>query len=162
MAESYRCGDSQHTVELRLRAGEFSGEVDGKPVEGFLAELEPGLLEVDAGAGAVQVHFVQDGRRIWVHCHGQAWELERVATARQGEPEAASDQLLSPITGKLVELRVSAGDSVAKGDTLAVLEAMKMEHRLRAPRDGTIAQVTATAPGGQVRERELVVELVAE
>ena len=162
MAESYRCGDSQHTVELRLRAGEFSGEVDGKPVEGFLAELEPGLLEVDAGAGAVQVHFVQDGRRIWVHCHGQAWELERVATARQGKPEAASDQLLSPITGKLVELRVSAGDSVAKGDTLAVLEAMKMEHRLRAPRDGTIAQVTATAPGGQVRERELVVELVAE
>jgi len=162
MAESYRCGDSQHTVELRLRAGEFSGEVDGKPVEGFLAELEPGLLEVDAGAGAVQVHFVQDGRRIWVHCHGQAWELERVATARQGEPEAASDQLLSPITGKLIELRVSAGDSVAKGDTLAVLEAMKMEHRLRAPRDGTIAQVTATAPGGQVRERELVVELVAE
>ena len=162
MAESYRCGDSQHTVELRLRAGELSGEVDGEPVEGFLAELAPGLLEVDAGAGAVQVHFVQDGRRIWVHCHGQAWELERVATARQGEPEAASDQLLSPITGKLVELRVSAGDSVAKGDTLAVLEAMKMEHRLRAPRDGTIAQVTATAPGGQVRERELVVELVAE
>ena len=162
MAESYRCGDSQHTVELRLRAGELSGEVDGEPVEGFLAELAPGLLEIDAGAGAVQVHFVQDGRRIWVHCHGQAWELERVATARQGEPEAASDQLLSPITGKLVELRVSAGDSVAKGDTLAVLEAMKMEHRLRAPRDGTIAQVTATAPGGQVRERELVVELVAE
>ena len=162
MAESYRCGDSQHTVELRLRAGELSGEVDGEPVEGFLAELAPGLLEIDAGAGAVQVHFVQDGRRIWVHCHGQAWELERVATARQGEPEAASDQLLSPITGKVVELRVSAGDPVVKGDTLAVLEAMKMEHRLRAPRDGTIAQVTATAPGGQVRERELVVELVAE
>ena len=161
MAESYRCGDSQHTVELRLRAGELSGEVDGEPVEGFLAELEPGLLEVDAGAGAVQVHFVQDGRRIWVHCHGQAWELERVATARQGEPEAASDQLLSPITGKLVELRVSAGDSVAKGDTLAVLEAMKMEHRLRAPRDGIIAQVASTEPGGQVRERELVVEMEA-
>nr|AIF06219.1 hypothetical protein [uncultured marine group II/III euryarchaeote KM3_190_A12]AIF07589.1 hypothetical protein [uncultured marine group II/III euryarchaeote KM3_205_C10] len=36
-----------------------------------------------------------------------------------------------------------------------------MEHRLRAPRDGTIAQVTATAPGGQMRERELVVELEA-
>ena len=161
MAESYRCGDSQHTVELRLRAGEFSGEVDGKPVEGFLAELEPGLLEVDAGAGAVQVHFVQDGRRIWVHCHGQAWELERVAIARQSEPEAASDQLLSPITGKLVELRVSAGDPVVKGDTLAVLEAMKMEHRLRAPRDGIIAQVTSTEPGGQVRERELVVEMEA-
>jgi geranyl-CoA carboxylase alpha subunit len=161
MIESYRCGDSQHTVELRLRAGEFSGEVNGEPVEGFLAELEPGLLEVDTGAGTVQVHFVQDGRRIWVHCRGQAWAFEQVATVRQGEPEAASDQLLSPITGKLVELRVSVGDSVVKGDTLAVLEAMKMEHRLHAPRDGIIAQITSTEPGGQVRERELVVELEA-
>ncbi len=159
MIESYRCGDSQHTVELRLRADEFSGEVDSESVEGFLAELEPGLLEVDTGAGTVQVHFVQDGRRIWVHCHGQTWAFERIATMRQGEPEAASDQLLSPITGKLVELRVSAGDSVVKGDTLAVLEAMKMEHRLHAPRDGIIAQTTSTKPGGQVRERELVVEL---
>ena len=162
MAENFHCGDSQHAVELRLRAGEFSGEVDGEPVEGHLEHLGKGLYEIDAGSGAVQVHVVRDGRRTWVHCRGQAWELERVAATRSGEPEGPSDQLLSPITGKLVELRVAAGDSVAKGDTLAVLEAMKMEHRLRAPRDGTIAQVTATAPGGQVRERELVVELVAE
>ncbi len=161
MVESYRCGDSQHTVKLRFRAGEFSGEVDGEPVEGFLAELESGLLEVDIGAGNVQVHFVQDGRRTWVHCRGQSWAFERVATVQQGVPETASDQLLSPITGKLVELRVSAGDSVVKGDTLAVLEAMKMEHRLRAPRDGLIAQITSTEPGGQVRERELLVELEA-
>mgnify|MGYP001122383099 CR=1 FL=1 len=62
----------------------------------------------------------------------------------------------------LFRSRVAAGDSVAKGDTLAIMEAMKMEHRLSAPRDGTVAHVTVTAPGGQVRERELVVELEAE
>jgi len=38
---------------------------------------------------------------------------------------------------------------------------MKMEHRLHAPRDGVIAQITSTEPGGQVRERELLVELEA-
>ncbi len=162
MSQTFRCGDSQHTVALKLRGDEFSGEVDGEPVEGHLEQFGEGLYEIDAGSGAVQVHVVRDGRRTWVHCRGQAWELERVAATRSGEPEAASDQLLSPITGKLVELRVAAGDSVAKGDTLAIMEAMKMEHRLRAPRDGAVTQVTATAPGGQVRERELVVELEAE
>ncbi|MDP6364372.1 MAG: biotin/lipoyl-containing protein [Candidatus Poseidoniia archaeon] len=161
MSQTFRCGDSQYAVALRQRGDEFAGEVDGEPVEGHLEQLEEGLYEVDAGAGVVRVHVVRDGRRTWVHCQGQAWELEHIAAARSGEPEAASDLLLSPITGKLVELRVSAGDSVTQGDTLAVLEAMKMEHRLRAPRGGTVAQVTATAPGGQVRERELVIELEA-
>lgn len=161
MSQTFRCGDSQHTVAVRRRGDDFSGEVDGEAVEGHLELLDDELYEIDTGSGGVQVHVVRDGRRLWVHCRGQAWELERVAATRAGEQEAASDQLLSPITGKLVELRVAAGDSVAKGDTLAVLEAMKMEHRLRAPRDGTVAQVTATAPGGQLRERELVVELEA-
>ena len=113
MSQTFRCGDSQHTVALKLRGDEFSGEVDGEPTEGHLEQLEEGLYEIDAGSGAVQVHVVRDGRRTWVHCRGQAWELERVAATRSGEPEAASDQLLSPITGKLVELRVAAGDSVA-------------------------------------------------
>jgi len=57
----------------------------------------------------------------------------------------------APMHGKLVALFVKAGDTVSKGQKLAIVEAMKMEHALAAPRDGTVASVTAEA-GAQVEE----------
>ena len=49
----------------------------------------------------------------------------------------------APMPGKVLEVKVSAGDEVAAGDALLVLEAMKMENVLRAPRDGKIERVDA-------------------
>ncbi|MAT34564.1 MAG: carbamoyl-phosphate synthase subunit L, partial [Ponticaulis sp.] len=63
--------------------------------------------------------------------------------------------------GKLLAIRVKAGDSVTKDQPLAVMEAMKMEHTLSAPRDGEIAEV-ADLVGAQVAEGELLVRLVPE
>ena len=51
--------------------------------------------------------------------------------------------------GKVLELRVGEGDVVRKGDTLVVLEAMKMEHPMRAPTDGRVAEIRV-AVGDQV------------
>ena len=60
--------------------------------------------------------------------------------------------------GRVLDVLVAAGDSVQKGDTLVLLEAMKMELRIQAPADGQIARVLCTA--GQVVERgQLLVEL---
>ena len=64
----------------------------------------------------------------------------------------------SPMHGKLIALMVQAGDTVAKGQKLAIVEAMKMEHALVAPRDGTIAEVMGTV-GAQVSEGARIVVL---
>lgn len=64
----------------------------------------------------------------------------------------------APMHGKLIALFVSAGDAVAKGQRLAIVEAMKMEHVLTAPRDGTVSEV-AGVPGAQVAEGAKVVVL---
>ena len=53
--------------------------------------------------------------------------------------------------GKLVALFVAVGDAVAKGQRLAIVEAMKMEHLLTAPRDGVVQEVSGE-PGGQVAQ----------
>jgi propionyl-CoA carboxylase alpha chain/3-methylcrotonyl-CoA carboxylase alpha subunit len=60
--------------------------------------------------------------------------------------------------GKVVSVSVKAGDTVKKGQTLLVLEAMKMEHALAAPFDGVVAELTAVA-GGQVSEGVVLVRL---
>jgi 3-methylcrotonyl-CoA carboxylase alpha subunit len=64
----------------------------------------------------------------------------------------AGGVLAAPMHGKLLAIAVAKGDVVHKGQRLAILEAMKMEHALVAPFDGTVADVLA-APGNQVAER---------
>ena len=63
--------------------------------------------------------------------------------------------------GKVTAVDVSQGDKVAKGQRLLTLEAMKMEHALTAPFEGTVAELSATA-GAQVSEGTLLVRVEPE
>ena len=63
--------------------------------------------------------------------------------------------------GKVIDLRVQAGDSVEAGETLLILEAMKMEFQLSTPVPGTVKNVSVKA-GDQVKARQLLVELEPE
>jgi 3-methylcrotonyl-CoA carboxylase alpha subunit len=105
------------------------------------------VVEDDAG-----VLVLSDGRQIAVREHDPfAVDLEHLD---------AGDSVKSPMHGKLIQLLVAAGDPVVKGQRLAVVEAMKMEHALVAPRDGEVAEVSGE-PGGQVAEGARLVTLKA-
>ena len=73
----------------------------------------------------------------------------------------AGGAVKAPMPGKVLSVPVKAGDSVKKGQTLAVLEAMKMEHALSAPRDGVVESVDA-AEGDQVGDGAILVTLTDE
>ena len=71
--------------------------------------------------------------------------------AHAGDQAAEGGGLAAPMPGKVVSFSVKAGDIVTKGQTLAVMEAMKMEHTIAAPADGTVEELLF-APGDQVAE----------
>ncbi|SMP02963.1 acetyl/propionyl/methylcrotonyl-CoA carboxylase subunit alpha [Shimia sagamensis] len=71
---------------------------------------------------------------------------------------ASTGALTAPMPGLLVALNISAGDSVTKGDTLAVLEAMKMQHQLSAPADGIVVDLHAEA-GQQLTKGALILTM---
>jgi 3-methylcrotonyl-CoA carboxylase alpha subunit len=73
----------------------------------------------------------------------------------------AGDAVRAPINGKVARIFVKAGDAVAKGDRLAVVEAMKMEHVLAAARDGIVASL-AVGEGQQVNQGALIMSLEEE
>ncbi|MEM7662999.1 MAG: biotin carboxylase N-terminal domain-containing protein [Pseudomonadota bacterium] len=79
----------------------------------------------------------------------------------EAEALAGGDQIAAPMPGKLVSVSVSVGDKVSKGDAVAVMEAMKMEHTLSAPRDGVIESVSASS-GDQLVEGAVIAALVEE
>ena len=71
--------------------------------------------------------------------------------AHAGDQQSEAGRLTAPMPGKVLSFAVRNGDKVTKGQTLAVMEAMKMEHTIAAPADGTVAELLF-APGDQVAE----------
>ena len=99
--------------------------------------------------------------RFAVTAAGDSFLIEVPTYQADAEAAAGGDAVLAPMPGKLIALNAKAGASVARGDVLAVMEAMKMEHALEAPRDGVVETVSA-AVGDQVAEGDVLVALVAE
>ncbi|OZA56567.1 MAG: 3-methylcrotonyl-CoA carboxylase [Acidovorax sp. 17-64-282] len=79
--------------------------------------------------------------------------------AHSGEAAAEGGRLTAPMPGKVVSFAVKAGDAVTKGQPLAVMEAMKMEHTIAAPADGVVQELLY-APGDQVTEGAELLKLV--
>ncbi len=118
------------------------------------------VLADAAGGGAPRSVLLTDEDEIVVFEAGGAFAFSLHPPAADG-PDAASDGgVRSPMPGKVTQLSAKAGDSVTKGQPLLVLEAMKMEHALTAPFDGTVETVSV-ALGAQVSEGAVLVKLKA-
>ena len=83
-----------------------------------------------------------------------AGEVKTTAKAEAPAPKApaaagAGEKITAPMPGNILSVNVSAGQTVKSGEVLMILEAMKMENEIMAPRDGTVAQVV-TAKGAKV------------
>jgi len=92
--------------------------------------------------------------------HGSLALQEIDPIAHAGEGTFESGRLTAPMPGKVVAFLAQAGDSVKAGQPLAVMEAMKMEHTIAAPRDGTVAELLY-AVGDQVAEGGELLRLAA-
>jgi biotin carboxyl carrier protein len=104
------------------------------------AEAGDGSLTL-AGARTRRAWAVESGGTRWVFLDGQVFTFE---TARSGRRKAASQHglLMSPMPATVRKVLVAAGDTVATGDVLLLLEAMKMELPIRATSNGRVAAVT--------------------
>ena len=135
----------------------LSVEVDGASV---------GDVELIAEAPAGVVVSVDGVRATYaVTSHGDTWFVDgpdggATLTERPRFPgieeEGISGSLLAPMPGKVVKVQASVGATVAKGEVLVVVEAMKMEHSVRSPSDGTVVEVRV-AEGDQVDADEVMV-----
>ncbi|MES1977153.1 MAG: acetyl/propionyl/methylcrotonyl-CoA carboxylase subunit alpha [Pseudomonadota bacterium] len=165
---SRRDGWRSHGVNVRR----FEFEFHGKPAKAELTYLHDGALRLAVGdvsgllvfvktAQGVDVQFA--GRRMTatVYRQGEVAHVfapvgatqitvaDMLAHAGQGPTEGG--RLTAPMPGKVVSFGVKAGDKVSKGQPLAVMEAMKMEHTIAAPADGVVEELLY-APGDQVAE----------
>lgn len=119
--------------------------------------LADGRFRVEDGERVLIADAVRDGTTAWIWIDGHLFEIAPVSTSRSRA--AHGDEALMPqMSAKVIRVLVTAGQTVALGDTLVVLEAMKMELPIRAPRAGVITSVRC-AEGDLVQPGTPVVEM---
>jgi 3-methylcrotonyl-CoA carboxylase alpha subunit/geranyl-CoA carboxylase alpha subunit len=104
-------------------------------------------LRLDANRWQVQV----DGTELWLD------EVSFEPAVQEGQA-AGVTEVRAPFNGRLIGLPVAAGQAVRRGDTLAVIESMKLEHALAAPRDGVV-QAIAVECGQQLATSQILMRL---
>ena len=122
---------------------------------GFEIDARPNRIWVDGKLA----HAVKVGDDWWVHLNGAIHIVSIDEQGASGTGEA--DGMIAPMPGKVLEILCEEGDIVEEGQTLIVMEAMKMEHRITAPRDGKGENVHV-AIGDQVEKEQLLVSLEDE
>ena len=127
--------------------------VDGVTVDVEVVEAEPGLFLLRQGAEQVAARVDGNGKltvairragKDPVVLGAEVADARRTKIAvpkREGGDAAAAVTVRSPIPGRVVKVLVKAGDRVGAGQTVVVLEAMKMENELKAPRAGGVLEV---------------------
>jgi acetyl-CoA/propionyl-CoA carboxylase biotin carboxyl carrier protein len=117
----------------------------------YRVEVNSGTVLVDGAAVEVpeRAIAVANGETRWVFMDGEVWEFDVQSPERTRKRAAHHGTLTSPMPATVRKIAVAPGAAVKKGDTLLVLEAMKMELPVRAPSDGVVASISC-------REGELV------
>ena len=146
-----------HDGALRLTVGEGAEAVTGPLV---FAPTERGIDLQYAGQRTLAAVYAQ-GETDHVFTPQGATQIVAIdLLAHAGEDQDEGGRLTAPMPGKVVSFAVQAGDKVSKGQALAVMEAMKMEHTIAAPADGVVAELLY-APGDQVTEGAELLKLTA-
>ena len=168
MKSLWRDGERMREVELHpLGPGRWRVRVDESEFELVSETMPDGKLRLVGESGVTVAEVTPEGTRRFVRLGVLDFVLERAgAPAAGGSGRARAiagghdGGLTAPMPGVITKVMVVVGDEVAKGQPLVALEAMKMEHLIRAPHAGVVKRVAAS-PGSMVQAGTELVEVEA-
>jgi len=155
----WRDGARLREVDLEpIAPGRWRVRVDDAGFELACETMPDGKLRLSGNGGVTVAEVTPAGNRRFVRLGALDFVLEREAGARRRAAAAHDGGLDAPMPGVVTKVMVVVGDDVARGQPLVALEAMKMEHLIRAPRSGRVKRVDAS-PGQMVQAGAALVEL---
>ncbi len=171
LTNGWRMNDANHFDLLFEIGGEevTVGVVQGR--DGYAFDTGSGLVAAEGrlagndvlvariGGRQVRASIAATGDTLTLFVRGVAQRLTLVDPARTDDASAAlTGGLTAPMPGKVIAVEVGVGDRVDAGDALMVMEAMKMEHTIRAPEAGTVDEIFFAA-GDQVEDGAVLLAL---
>jgi len=156
-------GGERRDVEVHARGNRrFQVHLDGGARDYQLIDVAAGAITYDCAGHRARAVVAEGKKGLTVFLGGHAYPVGLPdALSADEEAGGAGDQLIAPMPGLVKVLTARAGDAVSKDQPLVILEAMKMEHTLKAPRDGVIGEVLVSE-GEQVTDGTILLALAEE
>jgi biotin carboxyl carrier protein len=122
--------------------------IDGRPVEADAVRISPSAFSILLGGRSLEVTLEETvGGGLLLRANGREFQVEinDPRSWRRGRHAGIElegrQQMLAPMPGKIVRVLVAAGQQVTAGQGLLVIEAMKMQNEIRAPKSGTVEKL---------------------
>jgi acetyl/propionyl-CoA carboxylase alpha subunit len=147
MHHAFKIGDEEHELWLSRGRDGYVLHLGDRLIPVAFKREDDGRCFVTTGDATTPVVVAVRGDDVFVHLDGETHQLSyrhpmvRLAAAGQ---TSADDVIRAPMPGSLVSLRVEEGDEVSRGDPLLVMESMKMETTIAAPRDAVVEAIHVT------------------
>jgi 3-methylcrotonyl-CoA carboxylase alpha subunit len=141
MHHAFKIGEAEYNLELSRTGNGYRLHLAENNVPVNLHVGDDGFAILNVAGCSEPVLIATRGDEVFIHLGGAAYHLryehplQRLAAQSHG---AAGDQIRAPMPGSLVAVHVQAGQAVVRGETLLVMESMKMETSIVAPRDGVV------------------------
>jgi len=154
---TFRHRDADIEVAYRgERDGSFTVDAEGATSRAVVHHCGDDMIDVELDGRRVAATVHRHDGRWWVHLSGGDLTLDELPQFPEPEAEVVVGGLTAQMPGKVLATYCAIGDRVDEGQTLVLLEAMKMEHQIVAPFAGTVTDLTV-APGDQVGTGHMLV-----
>ena len=154
-------GDKTLELLVRRAGNHVTVTLGEEQYELDLESMGDGLLCIIDNGVRQRCQYHRQGDHLYLQAFGQALAVRDVThQPASGAAASGSGRIKATMDGAIIDVLVQAGQAVKQGDTLVILEAMKMEHPVKADRDGTVGEILATK-GDQVKRSQLLVEITA-
>jgi geranyl-CoA carboxylase alpha subunit len=156
-------GDAREVLVVPLNAGEYEVSVDADGHHLVVTDIDENAMTLEVDGLSHRYHFHSEApATLYLASHSLSMMLaDSTRIPPEAEEAAGGGTITAPMHGQLLSIDVAAGDAVTKGQRIAVLEAMKMQHELIAPGDGAVVDVMAMA-GKQIGAGDLIMMLELE
>jgi geranyl-CoA carboxylase alpha subunit len=162
--KSYDVGeDAREVLVVPLNAGEYEVSVGDNSHHLVVTDIEDHTMTLEIDGLSQRYHY-QSEPPATLYLASDSLSMMLADNTRippEAEEAAGGGTITAPMHGQLLSIDVATGDAVTKGQRIAVLEAMKMQHELIAPGDGAVVDVVAVA-GKQIGAGDLIMMLELE
>ncbi len=153
--------DKKYSVKIEKSGDLYRAVINNTTYEIVDFVIQNNIILFNINNKFYTMYFAEDKDKTYVAVDAEFYvlELDRgVASRVQGPAVQKGDGVSSPMPGLIVKIPVAVGDKVEEGMTLAIVEAMKMQNELRAPRNGVVKKINFEE-GEQVDALKPIVEL---
>ena len=147
----------------RGRSGDYKAIIGENEYAFNASNISPNEFSILSGNKNMKVFVAESDDHIFVHIGGKIMQLKKpnmnsIGIGGPGAEFGAKDEISTPMPGKIVKILVSEGDKIETGQSLLIVESMKMENEIKSPTDGEVISVNFS-DGDLVEPGQIIIKL---